>query len=52
MKDLRKLCISLSMNLQTGMDYFLSLSIFELIDVCTDVNEIYKETKRKVKQRR
>lgn len=39
-KNLRKIAIQLAMSLQTGIDYFLSLSVFELIEVAKEVEEI------------
>nr|DAM35721.1 MAG TPA: hypothetical protein [Caudoviricetes sp.] len=47
MQQLRKLCITLSLNLQTGLDYFLSLSFFDLLDLCEDLREVSKEYERK-----
>ena len=34
--------MALSMQLGTGMDYFLGLSIFELLDLCDDFKELNK----------
>lgn len=53
--DLRKTCIRLSMKMGTGMDYFTSLSLFELmqtvkdfVEVMNDINEAQrKAVKRK-----
>ena len=39
-KELRKLCIVLSMNLRTGLDYFLNLSFFDLLDLCAEIKEV------------
>ena len=36
-KELRKVCILLSQNLTTGLDYFLGLSLFDIIDLCEDL---------------
>ena len=33
------------MNLQTGLDFFLGLSLFELLDLCEDLKEVNKKTK-------
>nr|DAF46223.1 MAG TPA: hypothetical protein [Caudovirales sp. ctaix4] len=33
------------MNLQTGLDFFLGLSLFELLDLCEDLKEVSKKTK-------
>lgn len=43
MSDLRKLCLALTLNLKTGLDYFMGLSIFELIDLCEDLQEVSKQ---------
>lgn len=40
---MRKLCLVLSMNLRTGLDYFLSLSIFDLLDICEELKEVNKQ---------
>ncbi len=42
MADLRKSCIALSLNLGTGLDFFLGLSLFDLIDLCEDLVEVRK----------
>ena len=33
------------MNLQTGLDFFLGLSLFELLDLCEDLKEVNKKIK-------
>ena len=43
MSDLRKLCLALALNLKTGLDYFMGLSIFEFIDLCEDLQEVSKQ---------
>ena len=40
LSELRKLCLVLSMNLKTGLDYFLDLSFFDLLDLCDDMKEV------------
>lgn len=47
---LRKTCIRLSMKMGTGMDYFVSLSLFELmqtvkdfVEVMNDINEAHRK---------
>lgn len=44
MSDLRKLCLALALNLKTGLDYFLGLSIFDLLDLCEDLREVNKKS--------
>lgn len=46
MKLLRKMVIRLSMILRTGIDYFYSLSIPELLDLIEEVAEVNHERKR------
>ena len=41
--DLRKLCLTLCINLKTGLDFFYGLSLFDLIDLCSDLQEVTKE---------
>lgn len=38
--ELRKCCLTLSLNLSTGLDYFLQMNIFDLIDLCADLKEV------------
>lgn len=45
MKSLRKLCIVLSINLKTGLEYFMGLTVFELLDLCEDISEVNRERK-------
>jgi len=35
----------LSINLQTGLDFFLDLSLFDLLDLCEDLKEVNKAKK-------
>ena len=46
-KELRKLCLALSINLNSGFDTFESMSIFDLLDVCEDYKELTKDINRK-----
>ena len=45
------MCILLSQNLTTGLDYFLGLSLFDIIDLCEDLKEIQKEAKKQNHER-
>lgn len=45
-KRLKKIMIQLSMSLQTGLDYFESLSVIELLEVIEEVNEVVSERER------
>lgn len=38
--------IQMSMTLQTGLDYFSSLSVIDLLDTIEEVSEIASERKR------
>ena len=38
--ELRRLCIRLSLFMRTGLDFFLDLSIVELMEIANEVNEI------------
>ena len=44
--NLRKLAIQLSMTLRTGIDFFLSLSVFELREIAEEVADIGKQQQR------
>ena len=49
MKDLHKLSVTLSIELKTGLDYIQDLSLFDVMDICDDLNELSKEMELKVK---
>lgn len=42
----------LSMNLNTGLDFFLGLSLFELFEICEEVKEINDSIEAEVRGRR
>ena len=44
-KDIRKLCLSLSMNLFSDYHRFTEMAVDELLDVCSDYNELMDERK-------
>ena len=46
-KELRKLCLALSINLNSDFNNFESMSIFDLLDVCEDYRELTKDINRK-----
>ena len=43
---IRKAIIRLSLALRTGIDFFYSLSVFELFDLMEEVAEVGKDKKR------
>lgn len=49
MSGLHKLSITLSIELKTGLDYIRDLSLFDVLDICDDINELNKEMELKVK---
>ena len=46
---MRKLCLALSINLNSGFDKFEEMSLFDLLDLCEDYNELTKEMGRKAR---
>jgi hypothetical protein len=36
--------------MKTGLDYIQDLSLFDVIDICDDLNEINKEMEARVKR--
>lgn len=46
LSKLKKVVIQLAMALKTGIDYFYSLSIFELFDLVEEVAEVVSERER------
>lgn len=38
--ELRRLCIRLSLFMRTGLDFFLNLPVFELMEIANEVNQI------------
>ena len=43
---IKKAVIQLAMTIKTGIDYFYSLSVFELLDLMEEVAEVVSERKR------
>ena len=50
MLDIRKACLKLSINLNSPYQSFTDMSIFDLIDVCEDYNELMKEADRQARK--
>ena len=50
MADIRKACLKLSINLNSPYQSFADMGLFDLIDVCTDYNEIVREENRRAER--
>lgn len=50
-KELRKLCLTLSMNLNTGYDKLTEMPFFELLDMCEDLREVQKDAERRARRK-
>ena len=48
---INKGCVALSMNLHTGVDYFMGMSIDDLNDLAETVNKTMEEVRRRGKQK-
>lgn len=48
---LRKVIIQLSMDLRTGMDYFYSLPVTDLLDTIREVAEIGDDRRKRIQAR-
>lgn len=50
--ELRKLCLALSINLNSGFDVFMEMSVFDLIDVCEDYKELMRDINTRARKQR
>ena len=50
MEQVRKVCLKLSINLNSPYQSFADMGVFDLIDVCEDYNAIVKEENRKMQK--
>lgn len=48
--SLHKLVVSLSIELKTGLDYLMGLSLFDILDLCEDLKDINHEIKVRTKR--
>ena len=44
--------MAMGMNLHTGYDVFMKMSIFELIETCEDLRDLQKKAEQEMKRRR
>ena len=47
LKDIRKVCIKLSVSLNGSYQHFAEMGLFDLIDLCVDYKELTDEERRK-----
>ena len=50
MGQVRKVCLKLSINLNSPYQSFADMGVFDLIDVCEDYNAIVKEENRRARK--
>ena len=50
--DLRKVCITLSINLNSSYQSFADMELFDLFEVCGDYAELQKEMESKARRYR
>lgn len=50
--DLRKVCITLSINLNSSYQSFADMELFDLFEVCKDYAELQKEMESQAKRYR